>query len=388
MVHIILNRLKNAWQGPPITIVVGNTTQQLGPGVPQATVTIKNARVLWRLLIFPSLAFGEGYMRGDIMVTGDLMAVLHGFQQSHGLIPGWLSYLRKMQAWRPISIQSGVENAQRHYDIGNDFYKLWLDPSRTYSCAYFPEGTETLEQAQRKKRDLLCRKLRLEPGQSLLEIGCGWGSLMFQAAEQYGVKVTGVTPAKEQAAYIIEQARQRNLSHLVSVQECDWREITGTYDRIVSVGMFEHVGSAQHAEFLQHWRTLLRDDGISLLHTIGRSFVGIQDPWIRKYIFPGGYLPNFDEIIVPATAAGLRMYRAENLRPHYARTLALWAANFKQAQSQVVEMFDEQFARMWWLYLQGCEAGFRWGSLELWQLELYGPAASLPFNRDLQSTTT
>ncbi len=321
-------------------------------------------------------------MRGDIIVEGSLLALLQGWYASKIRILRWLPHWRLTQR-RAISPKRGVRNAQHHYDIGNDFYKLWLDPSLTYSCAYFPRGTETLEEAQFQKRELLCKKLRLEPGHTVLDIGCGWGALLFHAAEHYGVTVTGITPAREQVAHITAEAKRRNLSDRVSVIHGEWRDLKGTYDRIVSVGMFEHVGRTQYIEFLQRWRALLRDDGVSLLHTIGYHGTGTTEPWINKYIFPGGYLPALTEIVGPAEATDLRLYRAENLRPHYAETLKHWSTHFTAAREQVVSMFDEQFARMWWLYLQGSEAGFRWGGLELWQLELYGPEAKLPLDRNL-----
>lgn len=326
-------------------------------------------------------------MRGDITVDGDLLAVLRGFHRSQTVAPAWLARFNRARNWLPVSVSANVRNARRHYDIGNDFYRLWLDGTRTYTCAYFPGGDETLEEAQFKKRELICQKLRLQPGQTLLDIGCGWGSLMFHAIEHYGVRATGVTPAKEQAAYITEQARARHISHLVNVVPREWREIHGTFDRIVSVGMFEQVRPYHYGHFFEKWRRLLVPDGISLLHTITHRHRVSSDPWLSRYIFPGGVLSPQTLISRHAAQAGLVSYRSENLKPHYGKTLAHWSHNFAAAREEVVKMFDEQFARMWWFYLQACEAGFRWGNLELWQFELYGPAAPLRLSRELTKKT-
>lgn len=364
-------------------VIVGNNKWQLGEGQPQAAITFKKPRLFWQLALQPSLTFGDGYMSGDIEVTGDLLAVLRGFYQSKILTLPLVSRLGRAISRLPTSVTRGIHNAQRHYDIGNEFYRLWLDPSRTYSCAYFPHGNETLAEAQRKKLDLIGTKLRLAPGLTMLDIGCGWGSLLFHVVEEYGITATGITPAQEQVAYIQQEAKRRGLSGKIHLIAGDWRSLPDQkFDRIVSIGMFEHVGRLHYRAFLHRWQQLLSADGVSLLHTISRRVPGAPDPWIRKHIFPGGYLPTLEEIVRPAAAAGLRIYRVENLRPHYARTLAQWADNFTRVRAQVTAMFNEQFARKWWLYLQGSEAGFRWGALELWQVELYGPRAVLPLNRD------
>lgn len=387
MTPYILKRLQKAWQGPPITFVIGASTYQLGEGAPRTTVVIKNAALLPRLLRSVSLGFGEAYMNKEIEVEGDIMDVLRGFHTGT-LIPPWIRLVKRLKQNPAVPTSQAVKNAQRHYDIGNDFYALWLDEERTYSCAYFENGNETLDEAQFKKRDLICRKLRLDGSSQLLDIGCGWGSLLFHAAEHWGATVVGLTPAKEQAAHIEQEARQRGLAGRVRVIQNDWRVLPklfqgGSLNRLVSVGMFEHVGRRQYREFCTIWRRLLADNGISLLHTICHRRRGANDPWLNRYIFPGGYLPSPSEVVQSAADAGLRSYRMENLRPHYATTLQHWSANFQAKRDTVIGMFDERFARMWELYLWGSEAGFRWGDLELWQLELYGPQADLPLNRDL-----
>ena len=349
----------------------------------RTTVRIPDWRVLRRILRRPSLGFGEAYVRGELEVEGQLSDILAGFHLNCVRTSAWQRFLAAAVSYLPDSVRKAVANARHHYDIGNDFYQLWLDPTRTYSCAYFETGQESLEEAQRKKMDLVCRKLRLEPGCRLLDIGCGWGGLIFHAAENYGVLATGVTPSREQACFVRAEAERRGIGQRVQVWEQDWRTLDGVFDRIVSVGMFEHVGRRQYRHFLGRWSRMLADGGCSLLHTIAHRLPQPPDPWIRRYIFPGGDLPTLEQIVRPATAAGLRLVRSENLRPHYFRTLSAWAENYQRVRGEVVRQFGEAFARMWWLYLQASRAAFQWGDLDLLQLELCGRGVELPLSREL-----
>ncbi|MEX1112386.1 MAG: cyclopropane-fatty-acyl-phospholipid synthase family protein [Candidatus Andersenbacteria bacterium] len=389
MTHPLISYLKNFWQGPAVVVQVSDKKDQLGQGIPTTTIVVRNNRVLNRIMRNLSLGFGEAYMNGDIKIDGNLMDILKGFYKTsigmEDTLPSRIRALTKVIPER-ISADIAKRNARHHYDLGNDFYRLWLDPQMVYSCAYYVRENDSLERAQQQKLELLCRKARLRKGQRLLDIGCGWGGLLFHAAEQYGAQATGITPAKEQAAYIREQAQKRGLEDRVHVIEGDWRQLSGEYDRIISVGMFEHVGKRQYPQFFRKWDSLLKEDGLSLLHTIGRMKASpVTNPWVQKYIFPGGFLPSLGEITVSAAQSGLVATDVENLWRHYAQTLHAWSRNFEKVQDHVERMYDRRFVRMWQLYLQGSEAGFRYGDLQLWQIVLTkGKRPEWPLNREVE----
>lgn len=383
----VLARLSAAWAGPGVEVRLNGRSHRLGADRPQVQVEIHDPSVLRRMLLRPSLGFGEAYMDGRLEVHGSLMRLLEGFYRTWPQLAArqpmrtleWLGCLPRRTRRR-----RATANARHHYDIGNAFFKLWLDPSMTYSCAYFASDDDDIATAQRQKLELICRKARLWRGQRLLDIGCGWGSLLFHAAERFGVHATGLTPAVEQVRHIDRLAAGRGLGDRVRAICGEWRELDGTYDRIVSVGMFEHVGRPQHRAFLRRWRALLADDGLSLLHTIGRMRPQRGDPWIGRYIFPGGYLPTLGQLTDDAGRAELRVADVENLAPHYARTLDRWAARYRAAWDEVVDLYDEAFARMWWLYLNGAAAAFRWGGLQLWQIVLcHAHAFPVPLSREV-----
>ncbi|MFW6059396.1 MAG: class I SAM-dependent methyltransferase [Phycisphaeraceae bacterium] len=378
--------LQRRWRGSAVRLRVNGRAYELGHGTPRVEVVVHRPAVLARLLVSPSLTFGEGYMRGDIEVYGSLLDLLQGaYCTFPAARPSRLGELAQRCAAAIAARRRAIANARHHYDIGNDFYRLWLDPSLTYSCACFLRESDDLTTAQHQKLELLCRKARLQPGQRLLDIGCGWGSLLLHAARHHGVRAVGVTPAREQADYIEQEAAQQGLGDRVEVARGDWRDVSGRFDRVISVGMFEHVGRAHYQPFLQRWRDLLAEGGLSVLHTIGRMCPAVGDPWIRRYIFPGGYLPALEQIASIGADAGLWIVDVENLRQHYARTLACWAANYQAVREQVVAMHGEQFARMWWLYLQGAEAAFRWGGLHLWQIVLArDERAPWPLDREVR----
>ena len=392
MVTGFINKLKRNWQGPAIDVVIGGQTYTLGKGLPagmqgtsRTELIVKNSAFLRRLPISPSLAFGEAYMNGGIEVQGDLMHILEGFHKSSDLLPNFAHVSMKVMTSLRINGAKAAANARHHYDIGNDFYALWLDKERTYSCAYFLNQDDDIDTAQQQKLELICRKARLQAGNTLLDIGCGWGSLMFHAVKHHGVHATGITPANEQADFIEARARQEGLDDKIKVIRGDWRELEGKYDRIISVGMFEHVGRRQYNQFFAKWRRLLKEDGVSFLHTIGRMDPSTgNDPWVNRYIFPGGYLSSLSAIAAPIADQDMVVSDIENLWQHYDLTLQRWLAGFENHRSEVRSMFDEEFVRMWRLYLTSSIAAFRWGGFQLWQFVILPEKSSVcPLNREV-----
>jgi cyclopropane-fatty-acyl-phospholipid synthase len=381
-----ITSIRQRWGGPPLQVTMNGRAYQIGDGEPRTVVTLNRPAILLRLLANPSLVFGEAYMSGELEVDGSLMDLLEGAHRSFpNTSSGLLGRALESATPRAWDRRRAIADAQHHYDLGNDFYQLWLDETLTYSCACFLRESDALATAQRQKLEMLCRKARLEPGQHLLDIGCGWGSLLWHAVRHHGVQATGVTPSNEQAYYIEQQAKQDGLGDRIQVIRGDWRDVTGTFDRIISVGMFEHVGRPNYRPFLQCWHELLAHGGLSVLHTIGQMTPRPPDPWIRRYIFPGGYLPALEQIVSAAAEAGLWIADIENLRRHYARTLACWSANFQTVRDEVVAMHGERFARMWWLYLQSAEAAFRWGNLHLWQVVIgKDDQAPWPLDREIR----
>jgi cyclopropane-fatty-acyl-phospholipid synthase len=260
------------------------------------------------------------------------------------------------------------QNIAHHYDRGTDFYSLYLDPTMTYSCAYFRSPDDSLEQAQRQKYDHIARKLLLKPGEKLLDIGCGWGGMLIHAVRNYGVTAVGNTISRSQYEYARQKIKDLGLENEIEVIFEDYRNLTGQFDKVVSIGMFEHVGKAFIPVFMQKVSHLLNRGGLALLHTIAKDVHSAMDPWIWKYIFPGGYLPTLDEIVREMAGMGFSVIDVENLRQHYARTLDLWAENYERNVEKVRRMFDDVFVRMWRLYLHCASAEFKHGELRLFQV--------------------
>jgi len=274
-------------------------------------------------------------------------------------------------------------NVSHHYDLSNDFYKLFLDKDWQYSCAYYPDPAMTLEEAQAAKRRHLMAKLMLKPGQRVLDIGCGWGGLALAMARDAGVEVTGITLSTEQLAMAQKRAEEAQLSHRVRFQLCDYRQLAGKFDRIVSVGMFEHVGVNHYLTFFRRVRDLLSDGGVALLHSIGRTFSpGSTNAWIRKYIFPGGYIPSLSEVMPAVESSGLITTDIEILHPHYADTLREWRRRFNVRRAEAAAMFDERFCRMWDFYLAGSECAFRHQGMMVFQMQLSNSLDEVPRSRD------
>jgi cyclopropane-fatty-acyl-phospholipid synthase len=334
-----------------------------------ATVVIHDRGALVALARQPELAFGDYYAAGRIAVDGDLVALLEGlFRAKPAPVPS-RDWLRRLVA-SPNARDRARDSIHHHYDIGNAFYELWLDSELVYTCAYFPAPEASLEEAQIAKMEHVCRKLRLQPGDRVIEAGCGWGALARYMASRYGVRVRAFNISREQIAYARQRAQAQGLSHLVEFIEDDYRAIDDRSDVFVSVGMLEHVGRRYYrslAEVID--RSLAPDRGRGLLHFIGRNTPHPLHPWIERRIFPGAYPPTLAEVTSRVLGpVGLTVLDVENLRLHYASTLRHWLNRFESAVDSVVEMFDEGFARAWRLYLAGSLASFATGGLQLFQV--------------------
>ena len=346
-----------------------------GPDAPVG-VHIGSRRTLLRILRNPSLGFGEGYSDGSVRVHGDLCDFLvRIFRCLQTRREKAVSRVWNLLAGRPRrnTVQQASENIHSHYDLGNDFYSMWLDEQMVYTCAYYPGADASLAEAQRNKMDHVCRKLALEPGQHVLELGCGWGSLALHMAEHYGVEVTACNISREQLDYARGEARRRGLEARVRFVEQDYRNAAGTFDRLVSVGMLEHVGVEHYGDLAAVIARCLSPQGLGLLHSIGRSQPCRMDPWIERRIFPGAHPPTLSEMDGIFAPYRLAVLDVENLRMHYARTCRDWRQRFEACFEQVCQRFDARFARAWRLYLAGSEAAFVSGNLQLFQV-VFAPA--------------
>ena len=332
---------------------------------PVATIVFNNRQALLGWVWDPELNFGEAFMSGGVEIRGDLVALLEAIYRAWGTTkrrPWWL--------WQESNdVHAAKENVHHHYDLGNNFYRLWLDRDMVYTCAYFTTPDASLEAAQIAKMDLVCRKLRLQPGERVVEAGCGWGSLALFMARHYGVTVRAFNVSAEQIAYARRQASEQGLADRVDFVEDDYRQVRGTYDAFVSVGMLEHVGAPDYPTFGGVIDRALADSGRGLLHFIGRNQSAPLNAWIRKRIFPGAYAPTlrevFEHVLEPHD---LSVLDVENLRLHYAKTLEHWRSRFKDASREVAAMFDTTFVRAWELYLAGSEVAFTTGSMQLFQV--------------------
>ncbi|WP_319001674.1 cyclopropane-fatty-acyl-phospholipid synthase family protein [Clostridium estertheticum] len=332
----------------------------------------------------PSITFGEAYMTKKLEIKGSVQSVVESLYNNKE------SFLSKSEKYEKLikkfksTIKRSKDNIQFHYDIGNDFYKLWLDDSMNYSCGYFKNDTDSLNQAQSNKINHILNKLNLKEGQTLLDIGCGWGDLIISAAKQYKVKSTGITISEEQFENATKRIKLEGLENLVEVKLQDYREIKNvSFDRIVSVGMLEHVGLESLSEYFHIVNDLLNDKGLSLLHCITAVNEGGNNTWIDKYIFPGGHVPAIKNIITDIADLELELIDVESLRRHYGKTLEHWAENFESVLPIVEKTKDETFIRMWRLYLNSCAASFNCGNINLHQiLFAKGVNNDLPLTRD------
>lgn len=356
---------------------------------PVACMELRDRGVLFDMLRSPSIGFGEGYSRGSIEIHGDFLTFVNEISAAltqKRTDSYYLPMARSMlHALRKNTLSRSQHNVHHHYDLGNDFYKLWLDERMVYTCAYYDTPDATLDEAQVAKLDHVCRKLKLRPGQKVIEAGCGWGALAMHMAEHYSVNVVAYNNSKEQVAFARARAAELNLDDRVTFVEDDYRTIDGRCDAFVSVGMLEHVG-------LRNFRTLgelikrsLKPDGLALIHTIGRSYRASMDPWIVKHIFPGGHAPSLSEMMNIFEPFRFSVLDVENLRLHYARTCEAWLRKFDAVADQVTDMYSEEFSRMWRMYLAGSSSGFRNGTLQLFQV-LFAPRGnnSVPWTRKYQ----
>ena len=338
----------------------------------------------------PELALGETYMQGRLIVEqGSIYDVLELLMRNASAQspPGWLRWLdiarrigRRLHQFNPRG--RARRNAAHHYNIDGAIYELFLDPDRQYSCAYFVPGAD-LVGAQQAKKVHLASKMALAPGQRVLDIGSGWGGLALWLATNTGCQVKGVTLSSEQHAVSQERARKQGLASAVEFSLEDYREVPGTFDRIVSVGMFEHVGVNHYGTFFRRINELLDDDGVAVLHSIGRSDgPGYTNPFIAKYIFPGGYIPALSEVLPMIERSGLIVSDVEILRLHYAETLKAWRERFMARRDAAVARKGEEFCRMWEFYLAGSEAAFRYQGLIVFQIQMVKRIEALPITRD------
>jgi cyclopropane-fatty-acyl-phospholipid synthase len=369
----------------------GKTHVFAGKPGPEATMRLTDPTLYRKLFFNPELHAGEAYMDGRMSFPGSsLRAFLTlfsvnrlslGNQPMQKVLRRISRGLKRFQQANPVG--KAQQNVAHHYDLGNAFYKLFLDTEMFYSCAYFRDEQETLEQAQRNKCRLIAAKLNLKPGLRILDIGCGWGGLARYLAQIADVHVTGVTLSREQHALAVDSLKSLSLEKRVSIELKDYRELTGKFDRIVSVGMFEHVGVGHYGEFFAKVNDLMADDGVMLLHSIGHmSPPGTASPWLRKYIFPGAYSPALSEVFPAVENNSLWVTDLEFLRVHYATTLRHWHERFEKNRAAVAQMYDERFCRMWEFYLISAEMMFRTGSQEVFHMQLARKRDAAPIVRD------
>jgi cyclopropane-fatty-acyl-phospholipid synthase len=381
-----LARLLSSLGSPPLELAIRDRAR-VTAGAPVARVTFESrSTVLWILADLP-LRFGDAYSEGRVTIEGDLVTLLETVYRAGRRTAGERDSLTRRAAlalYRPhINTLAGSrDNIHHHYDIGNEFYELWLGATMAYTCAYYPDPTATLDEAQVAKMDHVCRKLRLQAGESVVEAGCGWGMLAMHMARRYGVRVRAYNISHEQILWARERAAREGLTDQVEYVEDDYRNISGQYDAFVSVGMLEHVGVKNYPRLGGIARRCLGGRGRGLIHSIGRNYPAPLQPWIERRIFPGGHPPAPSEMARIFEPWDLSILDVENLRLHYAQTLRHWLGLFEGAAERVRAMFDDKFVRMWRLYLAGSVAAFTTGSLQLFQV-VFAPGESndIPWTR-------
>ncbi len=358
---------------------------------PKVVVKLHDTSLHWKIALYPTMVVGDAYTNGSLTIEEgtlrDLLVIAlksmaaaerSPFNRRLNALKNWF-YRREVVN----KIGRAEVNVKHHYDLSAELYSLFLDPDRQYSCAYFRTPDDDLALAQLQKKQHLAAKLDLKPGQKVLDIGCGWGGLALYLAKTFGVRVTGLTLSQEQYDIAVRRSRAEGLTKLVEFKLLDYRQERGVYDRIVSVGMFEHVGEPHFREFFKQLSKLLQDDGFAVIHTIGKQCLPSPiSVWIRRYIFPGAYLPTLSQLAPIFEDEDLWLTDFENLRLHYAETLKAWDVNFQNNRERVAEIYDEEFCRMWEFYLQSCEMGFRHSGLTVFQLQLAKQIDVVPMTRE------
>jgi cyclopropane-fatty-acyl-phospholipid synthase len=371
--------------------VEGNPHVFKGEAGPEVTIRLRDRKLYRSLFLHPELKAGEAYMDGTLTIEkGTIRDFLtlsvmnarnlrkHPLQK---LLNTGLKRMRKLH--QRNTAKAARAHVHHHYDLSNELYKLFLDKDMNYSCAFFANANDTIETAQQNKLRHIAAKLDLKPGQRILDIGSGWGGMALYLAAAADVEVLGVTLSTEQLGLANQRAKERGLEKRVRFELMDYRDVKGTFDRIVSVGMFEHVGIAHYDEFFNHMRDLLKPDGVALLHSIGRKGgPSATASWIRKYIFPGGSSPALSETLASIERAGLWVTDIEILRLHYAKTLAAWDQRFQANRNQAAALLDERFCRMWEFYLIVSELSFVYGKHMVFQIQLTKDRDTLPITRD------
>jgi cyclopropane-fatty-acyl-phospholipid synthase len=390
MIERLIDKLLQ--QGHLTLVTPDGKRSTYGPGGgPSLTVRVTDRKTLFDIARNPRLAAGEAYMDGRLIIEDgtilDLMRLLVGANRWEDKTPGRGALNKGKKTWKALfrrnPAKASRRNVAHHYDIGNDLYRLFLDKDLQYSCAYFTDPANSLEQAQSDKKAHIAAKLYLKPGQRVLDIGCGWGGTALCLNRIADVDVLGVTLSEEQLKVARQRAEEAGVSDRVTFELVDYRSVEGRFDRIVSIGMFEHVGAAHYDEFFAKCRSLLADDGVMLLHTIGKfGKASTPDPFTDKYLFPGYHLPSLSQMSAASEKARLIASDVETLRLHYAYTLSAWLERTEAAKDKIVAMYDERFFRMWQFYLAGGIVGFESGTMCNYQIQYIRDRNAVPITRD------
>ncbi|MDX1432975.1 MAG: cyclopropane-fatty-acyl-phospholipid synthase family protein [Gammaproteobacteria bacterium] len=372
--RLLVTRLVKAIGNPPIAFALWDGVDVYSPQPRErmvGRVIFHDRGALIGSIASPELGFGDAYSAGRLDIEGDLVEVLFAAYRSMaegGPTAGKRNLFGRLPKPRVNSLSRSKEHIHHHYDLGNEFYRLWLDENMVYTCAYYPDAHADLERAQLEKMHHVARKVRLEPGMRVVEAGCGWGALAMHMAEHYGVQVTAYNISHQQIVYAREKARERGLSERVEFVEDDYRNIDGQFDAFVSVGMLEHVGKGNYQTLGDVIHRSLKKGGLGLVHSVGRSVAAPPNGWLEQRIFPGSYPPSLREMLAIFEPHEFSVVDVENLRLHYAKTLMEWMRRFDNHEKAIVRMYDEYFVRAWRLYLGGCAAAFLESSIQLFQV--------------------